>query len=236
MNCRVGWHPIIRAARIALLAGLAAVVGTCATISGTLATTAAKPIRAAITLHDLSTSRTVGQTSFDHQYASKSDGSFILTGVAAGKYEICVEAPPDNVLDPCVWSPPRPTITVAAGDAVTGLKVTVQTGSAVQIRVNDPQALVAGSKASAAGNALSLMVITRGNRYVNFRLLGSDAAGSNHYLVVPFNEPMMLVTASTQLALSDANGKAIPSGSQKVPILVPAGGSLPPVTVNVGKQ
>ena len=226
---------IIRSVMVGTLSLMASVSLTGATISGSLATTAGKPIRAAITLHDLSTSRTVGQAPFDHQYASKSDGSFSLTGVPAGKYEICVEAPPDNVLDPCVWSPSRPTITVAAGDAVTGLKVTVQTGSVVQIRANDPQALVAGSLGGVAGNALSLMVITRGNRYVNFRLLGKDATGSSHYLVVPFNEPMMLVTASTQFALSDANGKAIPGGSQKVPILVPAGGSLPPVTVNIGK-
>ena len=76
-----------------------------ATISGTIKTTAGKPIRAALTIHDVSTARTQGHTPFDRQFASKTDGSFTISGVPAGKYQICVDAPQENVLDPCDLAP-----------------------------------------------------------------------------------------------------------------------------------
>ena len=51
------------------------------TISGTVTTTAGKPIRAAVTVHDVSTARVQGQAPFDRQYASKSDGTFLFLNV-----------------------------------------------------------------------------------------------------------------------------------------------------------
>jgi hypothetical protein len=108
------------------------------TVSGNIQTPAGKPIRAAITLHDLSTSRVVGQTPFDHQFASKGDGSFSLASVPAGKYEICVEAPQENVVDPCVWSLLPQTVTVSGSAPVTGVAVQVQTGYRLQIRSTTP--------------------------------------------------------------------------------------------------
>jgi hypothetical protein len=64
----------------------------------------------------------------------------------------------------------------------------------------------------------------------------ADASGSDHYLLVPFNEPMMLITESSQLAPTDGSGNRLPGDSLRVPFVVPAGGSLPPVTINVGKK
>src|SRR5665213_2115631 len=109
------------------------------TISGTVKTTTGKLIVAAITIHDLSTARVAGQAPYDHQFASKADGTFTLSGVPPGKYEFCVDAPQAQVLDPCIWTPAgAPTLTVAATAAVTKYAITVDTGYLLQLRVNDP--------------------------------------------------------------------------------------------------
>jgi hypothetical protein len=90
-----------------------------ATISGSVMVQTGRPIRASLSIHDLSTPRTAGHKPDDHQFASKADGSFSLAGVPAGKYRICVDAPQENVLDPCLWSDTQQTWTLADRDNLT---------------------------------------------------------------------------------------------------------------------
>jgi hypothetical protein len=205
-----------------------------ATISGTLRSTADKPIRTAITIHDLSTARTAGQAPFDRQFATKSDGTFTLANIPAGKYEFCVEAPQENVLDPCIWNPAgAPTITVGAADNIVNHSITVTTGYMLNLRVNDPGTLLPTTKSGISGDTLSLKVITAANRVLNFRLLSADSRGRDHYLLIPYNQALMVVTGSTSLALANGQNTPIANSSQRFPVLVPQGGSLPPITVNI---
>jgi hypothetical protein len=206
-----------------------------ATISGTLKTTAGKPIRAALTIHDLSTARTSTQTPYDHQFATKSDGTFSLPNVPAGKYEFCVEAPQENVLDPCIWTPGgAPAFTVAAASsAIANHTITVDTGYNLQLRVNDPAALVPVTKSGVSGDVLSLKVITAANRVLNFRLLSTDSQGRNHYLLIPFNQTLFVVTQSSALTLSSGAGIAAPTIAQRIPVRVPLGGTWPVITLGI---
>jgi hypothetical protein len=206
-----------------------------ATISGTLKTTAGKPIRAALTIHDLSTARTSTQTPFDHQFATKSDGTFSLTNIPAGKYEFCVEAPQENVLDPCIWTPGgAPAFTVAAASsAIVNHAITVDIGYNLQLRVNDPASLVPVTKSGVSGDVLSLKVITAANRVLNFRLLSSDSQGRNHYLLIPFNQTLFVVTQSSSLALSSGATVNAPGTAQRIPVRVPLGGTWPVITLGV---
>jgi len=207
-----------------------------ATIFGTVKTTANTPIRAAITIHDLSTPRTAAQTAFDHQFASKSDGTYSLANIPAGKYEFCVEAPQANALDPCLWTPGgAPTLTLAASDAIANHAITVDTGYMLNLRVNDPGAILPPSKSGVIGGVLSLKIVTA-NRVLNFRLLSTDAQGRNHYLLIPWNQAMVLVAESSSLALFDATNARIPNDAQRFPVRVPKGGSLPPITINVAQR
>jgi hypothetical protein len=184
-----------------------------ATISGTVQISASKPIRASLTIHDLST------------------GTYSLSGVPAGKYEVCVDAPQENVLDPCIRTPGgAPTITVGASD-ISNHSIAVATGYLLSLRVNDPTAVL--PKSGATGSALSLKVITAGNRVINFRLLSTDSQGRNQYVLIPFNQAVMLVTESSSLTLSDGQNNPLPNNSQRYPVRVPVGGSWPAITVNV---
>jgi hypothetical protein len=204
-------------------------------ISGNVTATSGKGIRASLTIHDLSTPRTTGHKPYDHQFASKADGTFALTGVPAGKYRICLDAPQENVLDPCLWADTQQTWTVANGDNLTKLSIKVQTGTQLKVHVNDPQGALPQTKGGVHGEALSMMVMTNRKRYHNLRLLSAGKNGSDHYVVVPFDEPLVLVTESASLAVSDKDGKRVSGDSQKMPLRI-ASGTMPSVVVNVGKR
>ena len=206
------------------------------TISGKITATDGAAIDAALTLHDLSTARVAGATPFDHQFASKRDGTFSLSGVPAGTYEICVDAPHRQILDPCRWGGSTKKATIAAGDdTVTGFDLTVERGYFLQVRVNDQGKVLPAAAGGIVGPALQMALRTPEGRYENLRLQGSDEGGRSHYLIVPYDSPLLLTASSSSFALSDSNHQRYPKDSMKIPIFVPKGGNHPVVTFNVAK-
>jgi hypothetical protein len=157
-------HSLLRGSGIALLA-LSVTSGSAAVVSGTVSVVSGRGIRASLSIHDLSTPRTAGHKPYDHQFASKADGTFSLTGVPAGKYRICVDAPQENVLDPCLWSDTQQTWTVADSDNLTKLAIKVPTGTQLKVHVNDPQGALPQTKGGVHGEALSMVVVTNRKRY-----------------------------------------------------------------------
>jgi hypothetical protein len=145
-----------------------------------------------------------------------------------------VEAPHENVLDPCLWSPTVNVVDISNGAPVSGLAIQVATGYMLQVHVNDPAALLPAAVGGTAGPALTVMAITQTNQYHNFHLLDAGATGREHYLLVPFDQTLTLAIASSSLALSDAQNQRYSGDALQVPVRIPSGGSLPPVVVNVG--
>ena len=177
-----------------------------ATLAGTISVPPNRGIRASLTIHDLSTPRTPGHKAFDKQFASKANGTFSITGVPAGKYRICVDAPNENALDPCVWSATQPTWTVTDTSNITNVNIEVAVGTQVKVHVNDPQNALPQTKGGVHGNALSMTVVTGRSRHHSLRLMSASPGSSDHYLIVPFGEPVVLNTQSASLALSDGKG------------------------------
>jgi hypothetical protein len=219
---------------LAILLAIAFSGASAGSISGSIAAADGAPIDAALTLHDLTTARVAGAHSFDRQFASKRDGTFALSGIPAGRYEICVDAPHQLILDPCRWGTTE-RITVAAGSAVTGVNLTVRRGYLLRVRVRDPGQILPAAVGGIAGAALQMTVQTREGRYENLRMQGIDATGRTHYLVIPYDRPLLLEASSTGLALSDANNQRYTNDSARIPVAVPSGGSIPVVTFIVAK-
>lgn len=227
---------LVFAAAIGLGSSWCAGAADTGSLAGTVRTSAGEPVRAAVTIHDLTTPRTTGRTPFDRQFASKSDGAFLIESVPPGKYEICVDGPQKAVLDPCVWSPPAPSVTVTEGGSVTGLALTVETGALLRVRVNDREGLLPRIGGSAVHDALSLGVVTRRNRYLNLRMSSSDPAGQDHFIVVPFEEAVTLAVGSSVHALSDENFVPFAGNSKRISIKVAQGTTPAPIVVNVAKR
>jgi hypothetical protein len=205
-------------------------------VSGNVNIANGKGIRTALTVHDLSTSRVSGQSPFDRQFSSKADGTFSIPDIPAGKYEICVDAPQENVLDPCLWSLTPSAVTVPASGSVSGLQIEVNTGYMLRVHVKDPQAALQPTKGGIGGDELAIHVSAPNGRYVNFRALSLAPSEREHYLLVPFGQTLTLTISSSTLALSDGNSKRFSGDSLTVPLRIAKGGSWPEITVGVAKR
>lgn len=155
----------------------------------------------------------------------------LLDAQGTGNYQICVEAPHENVLDPCLWSPTVNVVDISNGTPVSGLAIQVATGYMPQVHVNDPSAMLAAPVGGTAGPALSVMAITQTDQYHNFHLLGASATARDHYLPVPPDQTLTLAISSSSLALSNAQNQRYSGDVLEVPVRIPSGGTLGPVVV-----
>ena len=73
---------------------------------------------------------------------SGADGSFTIGGLPAATYTLCVAFAGDGYLDPCTWSPPGTTVTVAASQNSTGHVLKIQPGSILKVHLDDPGQLL----------------------------------------------------------------------------------------------
>ncbi|MDQ2945864.1 MAG: hypothetical protein M3Y27_07980 [Acidobacteriota bacterium] len=150
----------------------------------------------------------------------------MFTSVPAGAYALCGEALPqvtppgksltlstkigsdDRPLDSCAWLDfSSPKITVAAGELRSGVKVTVKQGRLITIRVNDPQKLLPPKKGQNSGNELSLHMAGPSGLARKIPILGEDANGRTHGIVVPYDTPYKLSIQSTTFSLTDQSDR-----------------------------
>ena len=218
-----------RSVRIAFGIFLVAGIVPAATISGTVTTSDGKAVRASLTIHDLSTVRVKGSAAFDRQFGSRADGSFALAGVPAGTYEICVDAPHEGLLDPCVWSEAG-KFSVSTAD-VAKLAVVAQRGQFTQLRVNDAGSILEDSKTKNTGGHLAITVQSGGGKFHHFRLLSSDLGGQSHYAVLPIGVPLTVTVSSADFAVKDEKNNRAAGDTLRIPVVVKSGESK---TISVG--
>lgn len=115
----------VRVAFLCLLgSSLYAQPGATASISGTLKTQDGKSVTSVVRLRSKS-----------NPYAAPASvtppagGAFTFAGLAAGVYEVCANVLDDYYVDPCLWSNAGLPVTVQAGQAVTGLTLTLKKAS-----------------------------------------------------------------------------------------------------------
>ena len=111
------------------------------------------------------------------------DGAFLISGLEAATYVLCMK-PAAGYLDPCEWGPQAARVEVAAGKAVTGVKVRVRAASTLKIRLNDSGGLL--SQAAHAGH-ISVGVTTPGGTFHPSAQTGNDGAGFDFQVEVPLD-------------------------------------------------
>ena len=216
-------------ASIALFVPLAAQTTNSATIAGKVHDESGTPVRATV----IATSGVFVQRAF-----AGADGSFQLTALPRGLYSLCVQAlvmtvrPKDDpFIDSCAWrelSPP--SVTLATGQALTGVALTAKRGYLLNIRVNDPATLLPAAVGKAGGHQVWLLIAGPLGLQQDIPITGHDAGGRTHGIVIAYDMPHKVFIHSSTLALKDVNGSKLDG---LAPIAVQVSHVSPPPTLVV---
>lgn len=169
-----------------------------------------KPVPAALVLAVAS-----GLPPFSKRTKSGGDGAFQLRNLPAGKFSLCVQVSGDRYLDPCQWNDSPNVVTLASGQAVSGVLVKVDAASILYIQITDPQQFL--SQKTKDGRRPDLALGVTGPRGLSCPAHGGSRDGAlvTYQLAVPRDTGLKLSIASHALKLGDANGVPLPANANQ---------------------
>lgn len=136
------------------------------------------------------------------------DGSFVLGGVAPGRYRLCVQKLGSELLDPCEWSVPGAKTNAVAevevhGEDQEGIVVPVTMGEVLRVAVEDPQAARALRGKDGARRAAVLYLAVRGpNGMRRLPLLRETPEGAEYATAIPKGRDVEVFVAGVNLNIA----------------------------------
>jgi hypothetical protein len=189
---------------------------TLASIAGNVSdVTAHKPVPAA-----LITAVRSGAPPFARSTKSGGDGAFQVQGLTAGKYSLCVQAPGEGYLDPCQWNGSAAVVTLASGQAVSGISLRLTAASILSIQVKDANKVL--SKATKDGRRPDLTLGVWGPNGLFYPAHASGGAGAagemgtiSYRIEIPRDKALKFHIASRDVRLGDESGAALPGNASQ---------------------
>jgi hypothetical protein len=132
-----------------------------------------------------------------HTVTTTASGAYSFTGLEPGNYQVCVQVPGGPNLDPCQWSTPTP-IAVASGATTANQTTTAVKGAVLQVRINDPQQLLATDKSTSASDIVVGVLLPQA-LFQPMRLATSDATGRTYDAAIPLGVPIRVQIHSRHL-------------------------------------
>jgi hypothetical protein len=164
----------------------------------------------------------IGLPPFTRTTKSGADGTFQVQSLPAGAFSICVQAPGDRYLDPCQWSGSPRAVSLAAGQSVPGVTVSLAAASVLQVQVQDPQNAFSQKTRDGRRPELTLGVWgPKGLFYPAHGASGSTSAPASAGVVHTYRLPIPRDTAlkfhisSRDLKLADGAGIALPANASQ---------------------
>ncbi len=153
-------------------------------------------------------------------------GSFAFFNLPVGVYRICVQVPGSALLDPCHWSAPV-TAKVIAGQTTSSLRIGLEQGVQLNIRIDDTTQVLAKNEGKAQGANLSVGVWGGDNLFHPVPVSLKDNNGRFHMTYVPKGRLVRVAAFSKYFRLAERPTTAITaagSGIQQVKFTVTGGG------------
>jgi hypothetical protein len=148
------------------------------------------------------------------------DGSFTLANLTPGGWIVCAEAP--GYLNPCHWST-APAFTVLSGQTVSNAAVHLDQAYTLQIRIKDPQGLLAND-GKVAGAVLQIGVQAPSGAFQRATLAGKDSTGRNYTVAIPLKTAAKLFVSGGAFQLNDDSGSQVARNGKVTPLAAPDAG------------
>lgn len=135
---------------------------------------------------------------------SGADGSFTISGLPRGRYEICVRDRKQGLLDPCRWSSSPPSVDLTASDQYHLPVITLRKGRLLQVHIVDDSGHLLASPQRGADVLVG--VWNDDGFFVTIPLKTSDSKSRLHVQYVPVDKPIQLSVSSQSNIIADENG------------------------------
>jgi len=178
----------------------AALAQSTAKIQGTVHDDSGKPIAGAFALATTQSAAALPTRTT----VTDGQGQYTFTNLPAGKYNICIQIPGTSRLGNCEWAAAT-SATVAASQSLTNPTITIAKGTLFQLRLNDPNQLIAQT------DDILLGVYLPGGAFRPMRLASRDAAGRTYDIAVPLSTSFRIGLISAHLQISDNHGAPLAS-------------------------
>jgi hypothetical protein len=153
------------------------------------------------------------------------NGSFTISGLPDGVYELCASPKSGPYLDPCNWSPEAPTAQIAEGKPATGVRLVLDKGMPLHVRIDDPGKLLDTLPGPNKSSPHVLVgVFTRRRTFQPLGLTGKDASGQNRQTTVPMDRDVSLHIFGRDVVVKDAAGAAVDLAGTTISVKPPAAG------------
>jgi hypothetical protein len=193
-------------------------------ISGTVVNAKGTGLAAAVRVTSLGSSRQGAPIQ------SGADGSFTVTGLAAGLYRICATPSVPGYIESCLWRGGGP-VNVTAGKTVAGRKVMVETAGTLLVQIEDPSGLLSQAAPSAANGTvaqfLMVGVLTDNKLFVSAPVTASGSTERNHAVAVPVGRNVSLRLMTHGLAVSTTAAPDTDLSGTDIPVTVAPGQASP---------
>jgi hypothetical protein len=191
-----------------------------ASIAGTVVDSkTSKPVPAALVI-----ASRAGAPPLTKNTKSGGDGTFLIQGLTAGNYLVCVQTAGDRYLDPCQWNATPAAVTLASAQAAAGIKIALTPASVLNIQVLDAQKALSQLTKDGRHPDLTLGVWGPRGLYYPARAVGGPPGAAapqasvttySYRLAVPLDTALNFYIASHDLKLGDANGVALPANASQ---------------------
>jgi hypothetical protein len=168
-------------------------------------------VNALVIISTVSAEKTGAKTPVPVSAPTDSKGNFTLAGVVPGTYTVCVLAP-NNLLNPCEWSPATSRLTVVSGKAAAPLNITLVTGTTAHIHIQDSDAVVSTPFQQPKTNGVLAAGVIDAQGYSHpAHYSSTDGTTHTFDLRIPFSTDLKLWIAGANLQVTDQNGAPLAS-------------------------
>jgi hypothetical protein len=131
------------------------------------------------------------------------DGSYTLTGLPPGRYDVCVMAWNGDYVDECEWGKAAAVVSVGEG-ATAKQDLRLAKGVMIWVELADSQSLAEQHEGKSPGGFLDLSLITQRNETIRLKR-GQEIAGKRSYwTIVPPGTKFRLEASSPLFDLESA--------------------------------